>query len=120
MRILDLARESFKLEDEAIMKIVANSSIIDKIFSYFQNYKFNNMLHLKLFGILKDILEGTDLDMKLEMIAKSNFTKNIIKISEDVSEYEMTQTRTVRCGYMAFMTELTAILEKQKLTHDHF
>lgn len=68
------------------------------------------MLHLNLYGLVKDILEGQfSLEVKSSVIKRSQIITQMASISSEAKEYE-TKGRTMRYGYMAFMTELTNLL----------
>ena len=77
------------------------------------------MLHLHLFNLFKDVLEGSfTIDQKVSIIKRSDMIASVASISNEAKDTDATQGRRIRSGYMAFMTELTNIMQKVRKTED--
>lgn len=96
---------------------LAKSSTLSKISQLIIDYPWNNFLQLKVINIYEIIVDDHSLksDHRRELLQRSNIAKTILQLtSDDNVNFKHASSKKIRHGYMALITKISNLLEKNK------
>ena len=88
-----------------------NLGVMGVLIDLFFKYEFNSMLHCHVFDMIKIVISGNNLDMKLKLLQDTNLCDKILQAHEK-NKAVLKEPKGSSLGYMGFLIEISNLIKK--------
>lgn len=115
MKIMQLLEALISSKHEPTIALLLEKNVFKIILDLFFHFEWNNFLHLRVYSIVKSILEGTNELVKNFLLVECQLIERLVKAHEDSLKGSTDQNKaTIKKGYVGTLIEILLLVWKHQ------
>lgn len=117
LKLIEFANTVLRIQDAAIVKAVAECTIIETITALFQEFCWHSLLHGAYEQLVLVVLQSSSMELKSRLLISAKLPKVLIRLCADQAQNG--RGLAIRRGSLGHVTRLANILENASKIQDY-